>query len=38
LIYRNEAQMEGLIPGVDAKRTFSDSTGINLCLEVRKVG
>lgn len=37
LIYRNEEQMMELIPGLGEQRTFTDETGINLCLEVRKV-
>ncbi len=37
LIYRNEAQMLELIPGLGVQRTFTDETGINLCLEVRKL-
>jgi extracellular factor (EF) 3-hydroxypalmitic acid methyl ester biosynthesis protein len=35
LIYRNEEQMMELIPGLGLQRTFTDETGINLCLEVR---
>ncbi len=37
LVYRNEDQMEEMIPGVVNKRTFTDDTGVNLCLEVRKI-
>jgi extracellular factor (EF) 3-hydroxypalmitic acid methyl ester biosynthesis protein len=37
LIYRNEAQMLQMIPGLGRQRTFTDETGINLCLEVRNV-
>lgn len=37
LIYRNEEQMLRLIPGLGVQRTFTDATGINLCLEVRNV-
>jgi extracellular factor (EF) 3-hydroxypalmitic acid methyl ester biosynthesis protein len=37
LIYRNETQMLELIPGLGVQRTFTDETGINLCLEVRKL-
>ena len=36
LIYRNEEQMQKMIPGFGVQRTFTDETGINLCLEVRK--
>jgi extracellular factor (EF) 3-hydroxypalmitic acid methyl ester biosynthesis protein len=37
LIHRDEAQMLRLIPGVGMQRTYTDDTGINLCLEVKKV-
>ncbi len=37
LIYRNEEQMLRLVPGLGLQRTFTDETGINLCLEVRNV-
>jgi extracellular factor (EF) 3-hydroxypalmitic acid methyl ester biosynthesis protein len=37
LIYRSEGQMEKLVPDLGAQRTFTDETGINLCLEVRNV-
>ena len=37
LIYRNEAQMLQMIPGLGRQRTFTDETGINLCLEVLNV-
>ena len=37
LIYRNEEQMMHLLPGLGVQRTFTDETGINLCLEVRNV-
>lgn len=36
LIYRNERQMLDMIPGQGTQRVFTDDTGINLCLEVRK--
>ncbi|GAB6040924.1 class I SAM-dependent methyltransferase [Endothiovibrio diazotrophicus] len=36
LIYRNESQMESLAPKVGIQRTYTDRTGINLCLEIRK--
>jgi hypothetical protein len=29
--------MLDLIPGLGVQRTFTDETGINLCLEVRKL-
>jgi extracellular factor (EF) 3-hydroxypalmitic acid methyl ester biosynthesis protein len=35
LIYRNEKQMQKMIPGLGVQRTFTDETGINLCLEVQ---
>lgn len=38
LIYRDEEQMLSLLPGVEYKRTFTDDTGVNVCLEVRKNG
>ncbi len=38
LIYRNEIQMLHLTRGLGEQRTFTDSTGINLCLEIRKIG
>jgi extracellular factor (EF) 3-hydroxypalmitic acid methyl ester biosynthesis protein len=37
LIYRDEDAMSQLIPGLGRQRIFSDATGINVCLEVRKV-
>lgn len=37
LVYRNDEQMLRLIPGLGVQRTFTDETGINLCLEVRNV-
>jgi len=37
LIYRSEGQMEKLVPDLGVQRTFTDETGINLCLEVRNV-
>ena len=37
LIYRNASQMLEMIPGLGEQRTFTDETGINLCLEVRKL-
>lgn len=36
LIYRNEEQMARLVPGLGRQRIFTDATGINVCLEVRK--
>ena len=38
LIYRDEDQMRRLVPGLGEQRVFTDETGINVCLEVRKVG
>ena len=37
LIYRNEEQMLEMIPDLGVQRTFTDDTGINLCLEVKNV-
>jgi extracellular factor (EF) 3-hydroxypalmitic acid methyl ester biosynthesis protein len=37
LIHRDEGQMLGLIPGTGRQRAFTDDTGVNLCLEVRKL-
>lgn len=36
LIHRDEQQMLGLAPTLGSQRTFTDTTGINLCLEIRK--
>ena len=38
LIYRNEAQMLAMGAGLGPLRTFTDRTGINLCLEVDRIG
>lgn len=37
LIYRNERQMLSMGVGLGPQRTFTDETGINLCLEVQRV-
>lgn len=36
LIYRNEKQMGNMIPDFGTQRTFTDETGINICLEIKK--
>jgi extracellular factor (EF) 3-hydroxypalmitic acid methyl ester biosynthesis protein len=36
LIYRDETRMEALCPEEGEHQMFTDSTGINLCLELRK--
>lgn len=36
LIYRDEKQMESFAENLGAYRTFTDSTGVNLCLEIQK--
>lgn len=36
LIYRNEDDMQNLAPGLGNQRIFTDSTGINICLEIMK--
>lgn len=37
LIYRNEGQMLSMATGLGPQHTFTDSTGINLCLEVERL-
>lgn len=37
LIYRDQAAMSELVPGLGRQRVFTDDTGINVCLEVVKV-
>lgn len=37
LIYRNEQQMLSMGVGLGPQRTFTDDTGINLCLEVERL-
>jgi extracellular factor (EF) 3-hydroxypalmitic acid methyl ester biosynthesis protein len=37
LIYRNERQMLSMGAGLGPHRTFTDATGINLCLEVERL-
>ncbi len=36
LVYRDEKCMDSLVPGLGQQKLFTDSTGVNLCLEVRK--
>jgi len=38
LIYRDETAMSELVPKLGRQRIFTDATGINVCLEVVKVG
>src|SRR3989338_5890684 len=36
LIYRDEANMSSLVPGLGSQKLFTDETGVNLCLEINK--
>ena len=36
LIYRDETNMSSLVPGLGKQRIYTDSTGVNLCLEITK--
>ena len=37
LIYRNENDMINIANNLGQYKTFTDSTGINLCLEIKKI-
>lgn len=37
LIYRDEVAMANLVPGLGTQRVYSDQTGVNVALEIRKV-
>jgi extracellular factor (EF) 3-hydroxypalmitic acid methyl ester biosynthesis protein len=37
LIYRNEKTMKTFAPNIGKQKLFTDSTGINLCLEISKI-
>ena len=36
LIYRDETDMSKLVPNLGKQRLYTDSTGVNLCLEIIK--
>lgn len=36
LIYRDEKNMNSLVPGLGSQKLYTDSTGVNLCLEITK--
>lgn len=36
LIYRDEQDMNSLVPGLGKQKLYTDSTGVNLCLEIEK--
>lgn len=36
LIYRDEDNMAGFVPGLGEQKLYTDSTGVNLCLEITK--
>ncbi len=37
LIYRDENNMASFVPGLGKQKLYTDSTGINLCLEIAKI-
>lgn len=37
LIYRDEKNMASFVPGLGQQKLYTDSTGINLCLEITKI-
>jgi extracellular factor (EF) 3-hydroxypalmitic acid methyl ester biosynthesis protein len=36
LIYRDEKNMANFAPGLGEQKLYTDSTGVNLCLEITK--